>query len=132
MSFPTNPTHGQVYYNALGTKYQWDASRLTTGAWLIGGIDSSVISGVGTAGFIPQFIDYGTIANSIVQTDGTNVGIGTTPSGNYVLEVNGYTKVGYQFYIGNNGRLGDQNGELEISSVANQLRFLGILLGGFF
>ena len=49
------------------------------------------ITGTGTTNYIPKFTASGTIGNSIVYDNGTNVGIGTT-SPSEKLEVNGNVK----------------------------------------
>lgn len=54
-------------------------------------VDSTKISGGGAENYVSKFTASGTIANSIVYDNGTNLGISTT-SPSEKLDVNGYTK----------------------------------------
>lgn len=62
------------------------------------------IDGTGTASYLMKWSDSNTAANSVIYDDGTNIGIGVTPSGTYgKLTVNGSVRL-----------LNDQNTKLEI------------------
>ena len=57
-------------------------------------IAESQIDGTGTTNYIAKWTDADTLANSVIQDDGTNVGIGCTPtsiSGYTVLDINNST-----------------------------------------
>lgn len=49
--------------------------------------ESNLINGTGTAGFLSKFTASGTIANSVIQESGNNIGIGVSPT--QKLHVNG-------------------------------------------
>ena len=51
------------------------------------------VTGTGTSGYLPKFTGTSTLGNSVIQDDGTNIGIGGSPSGSYKLEVTGTAKV---------------------------------------
>ena len=73
-----------------GWRKIWDSVNLT-----------NPITGTGTSGYLPIFIGTGSLGNSPLYSDGTNVGIGTTP--NAFLEVAGGTTGRVQISDGGGG-----------------------------
>jgi predicted heme/steroid binding protein len=59
------------------------------------------VGGSGTVGTIAKWTASGTLNNSLIQDDGTSVGINTTPSSSYKLTVNGGTSIAARFIGGN-------------------------------
>ena len=74
---------------ALGSKL--DKGTYTGTASDLKSLIDTKISGSGTVNYIPKFSASGTVGNSIVYDNGTNVGIGTT-SPSEKLDVNGKVK----------------------------------------
>lgn len=68
-----------------------NASVLISGLTVTNSFGSG-LSGTGTSGYFPYFTSSTSVAPSVVFTDGTNVGIGTTTPG-ATLDITGYFKL---------------------------------------
>ena len=94
-----------IFGNALNNTQTFTGSVLITGSLaLAGNITSNgtaVILGSGTTNYLPKFTGTSTIGNSLIQDDGTNIGIGVTPS-TYKLRVNGTGYYSGILYLENN------------------------------
>ena len=66
---------------------------------------TGTIGGSGTTNYIAKFTGTSAIGNSIIQDDGTYVGIGTAPNSSYKLDVNGNTRLNGNLTLGTSGIL---------------------------
>jgi len=65
MSFPTSPTNGQIYSNALGTTYSYDSTKT---AWLIVGASGITgTTGTGTNTYLTKWTGTNTIGDARAQ-----------------------------------------------------------------
>lgn len=72
------------------TALEGDVAVIESDITAIEGTLAGVVDGSGTAGYIPKFSDANTLTNSLIQDDGTRVGIGTAPASPAFLKVNGH------------------------------------------
>jgi hypothetical protein len=104
-----------------------DTNLISTRAWRQKGIDSvaslanSKIGGSGTTNYVSKFTASGTIGNSQIFDNGTNVGIGTT-SINSSLEI--YKASGPNYIYLTNGTSGTNNG---VVLRFNNIDYMGII-----
>ena len=64
------------------------------------------ITGSGTSGFLPKFTAAQVVGNSLIQDNGTNVGIGSASLGGHKLHVNGNLRIeSRNLYFGSTKRL---------------------------
>ena len=123
-------SNGAVRFNAYGSgsftgTRAYDLSVDASGNIIEVPVGAGTITGSGTTNYIPKFTSSSAIGNSIVQDDGTNVGVGGSPSsqklriyGGTIISNNnsyyGFTSLGAQASIagitsGDNITLGQNN-----------------------
>ncbi|MDP2947151.1 MAG: hypothetical protein Q8N88_03470, partial [Nanoarchaeota archaeon] len=77
--------NGSINISGTGNKLIFpDGSFLTSNSSL----GSGTITGAGSSGYIPTFNGTGSINNSVIYQNGSNIGIGTTSPGGK-MEING-------------------------------------------
>jgi hypothetical protein len=87
---------------AYGLPYVWDGT-----AWQ--SENSVSMSGGGTINYVPRFNTTSSIVDSIIQDDGTGVGIGTAPSASYKLDVSGSVRSQGLGFYGNGSNITNIN-----------------------
>lgn len=87
---------------AYGLPYVWDGT-----AWQ--SENSVSMSGGGTINYVPRFNTTSSIVDSIIQDDGTGVGIGTAPSAGYKLDVSGSVRSQGLGFYGNGSNITNIN-----------------------
>jgi hypothetical protein len=76
----------RIHLNNLEKEYGIALAEIQA---LIGDSLAGVIDGSGNNGYVPKFSDSNTLTNSLIQDDGTRVGVGVAPASPAFLKVNG-------------------------------------------
>lgn len=129
---PNNTGHRQIY-NGFAAAASTDNKPLGSIYFANGnfygvtaGGATRLMQGTGVASYIPKFSGLNSLTTSLIQDDGTNVGIGQTP-GTYKLSITGAVRATTDGFFGGNVGIGttspsyklDVNGQVGASGTFN-------------